>query len=115
MVLKDNSFYVFGGFDGNLYPNYAKRISKFDMSTLRWSVLGSLNIGRSGHNVIEVDDQFLVIGGEYDSGNCCFVSEKCRFWRGRVICTTQEPTVEYFGFKVELFLVPDNFGKYDYC
>ena len=115
ITFKDNSFLTFGGYQGiDSADGYLKRIAKFDMNTLRWSVVGSLNIKRCSHNVIEVDDEFLIIGGATDRV-CCFISEKCRFWRGKIVCTTQEPTAKNFGYNVALFAVPDNFGKYDYC
>ena len=54
-----NSFYVFGGRgDGDKLRTIA-RLNPIDG---RWSRAGRLNKPREWHNVIQIDDEFLVIG-----------------------------------------------------
>ena len=106
MTFFDNSFLMFGGHSGRSLNG----IAKFDMKDLSWSKIGHLYKARHAHSVIAVEDQFLILGGHGTN-----IAEKCRYWRGKLTCSPQEPTLAEYRYSVGLFLVPDNFGKYGYC
>ena len=97
---------MFGGWDDAV----VNTIAKFDLNDLTWTKIGKLYQKRHGHSVIAMDDEFLILGGIGTN-----VAERCRFWHGKLSCAPQEPTLTGYAYNVELFLVPDNFGKYGFC
>ena len=106
MAFFNNSFLMFGGYNGGNLNG----IAKFDMKNLSWSKIGHLYQARHAHSVIGIGDQFLILGGIGTN-----TAEKCRFWRGNMTCSPQQPNLSNYRYSVGLFLVPDNFGKYGYC
>ena len=99
-----SAFYIFGGYTSK-NGNNENRIARLDSNNFTWSLVGELNQGRSGHNIIEIQDQILVVGGAYK-----FKTERCNFVEGKIHCTEQEPKLEYYTLFPELFAVPK-----DYC
>ena len=95
-------FYIFGGYAND---TDTKTIARLDAKTYAWSLSGTINNARRYHNVIYVDSSFLVIGG---SGK--LKTEKCQLLSSvdRVICTTQEPTLDNYTMWPELILVEDD-------
>ena len=81
-------------------------IAQLDSVTLTWSKVGELNVGRYGHNVIEVRAEFLVIGG---GGRGVTETERCRFVAGQIRCTRQKPLLELYAWYPELVSVPDGY------
>ena len=69
--------------------------------------MGRLNQGRNGHAAIEVQGQFLVVGGGGDYGST--VTEKCVFNNKRVRCNAQLPYLHAYETYPELFAVPNDF------
>ena len=78
-----------------------------DSRTYEWTKVGTLNKGRFAHNAIELQGQFLVVGG---TGETEFETEKCTYTYGQVDCTKTGPNLRGFAYWPELYLVPD-----DYC
>ena len=58
-------------------------------------------MARSEHGVIQVDDEFIVVGG---SGK--FMTESCKLNGQSMKCTNREPELDKFTFYPELMLVP---------
>ena len=59
---------------------------------------------RSGHGVIQVDNQFIVVGGNRAYGD--EPTESCKFNKESIICTTREPQLSNFAYYPELMLTP---------
>ena len=59
----ENGFYYFGGNSGDSFGTLEK-ISFLHSKTFLWSTVGALLEKRQKHNVIEVQGQFLILGGE---------------------------------------------------
>ena len=78
---------VFGGSpDGS---SRLSRIAAYAPSTNEWTTDGNLKEGRFHHGVINVGDEYLVIGG-WDTGQRR--SEKCHYTHDQLECTYQNPT-----------------------
>ena len=90
-------------------PNNSDRrestISRFDPIENSWEKLGDLNVARAGQGVIQVGNQFIVVGGSR-SGKEDEPSESCKLNQKSVVCTTREPTLSNFGWYPELMLIP---------
>ena len=69
IIHSQNSFFVLGGFTSE---GVSSIIARFDMGTSSWSHAGNLKNGRLDHGAIEVESNFLTIGG-YGS----LPTEKC--------------------------------------
>ena len=68
-----------------------------------------LNQGRFGHNVINTEGHFLVLGG-FNRYNP-LISEKCKYENGTIECTTQLPLLIGYELYPELLTVPNDFCK----
>ena len=66
-----------------------------------WKKLGDLNVAREGHGVIQVDNEFIVVGG-----TSIKVTESCKLNGESITCTTRTPTLWSFQFYPELILLP---------
>ena len=62
-------------------------------------------MGRRGHGVIQVNDEFIVIGGTR-SGYIDEPIESCKLKRKSMICITKKPILSKFTHYPELMLVP---------
>ena len=69
-----------------------------------WTMVGRLKLARSGHSVIEVNGEFLVVGGLHDKK-----TERCTLVKGKVTCVAQEPMLYDYMMWPELFLVESDF------
>ena len=64
--------------------------------------MGNLKIARSGHNVIEVENEFIVVGGlnsfgAQDKGLKAVPTESCKLnGQSSMTCTTREPVLAQF-------------------
>ena len=75
-------------------PNnsWLSTIARFDPIKNDWKKLGDLKKARYGHSVIQVDNKFIVVGGQqvYHAGN--FIStESCKINGQKMVCTEREP------------------------
>ena len=95
---------MFGGYvDGS----YSKTIGRLDASTLTWTKAGELNYARDSHGAIFNGERVIVAGG---NGN--YKTESCSVdENGIVNCTVQAPTLSYYSFYPEMYLVDDAFCK----
>jgi hypothetical protein len=67
--------------------------------------VGNLNAPREGHGAIVIDGEFLVVGG-YSEFTWQMESERCAVWTDdQVGCTQQTPTLYYYTYWPELFLI----------
>ena len=88
--------------------NYSKdpqsTIARFDPIENTWTKLGNLNVAREGHGVIQVNNEFIVVGGSQSSGED-EPTESCKLNGQSMICTTREPKLSRFSFYPELMLI----------
>ena len=87
-----------------------KTIARFDPIQNSWTKLGSLEVGRSAHGVIQVDNEFIVVGGDrvivVVNGNEGEPTESCKLIGQSMTCTTREPQLSKFSNYPELMLFP---------
>ena len=88
-------FILFGGIgtDKNNKSEFQKAIAQFDPVQDSWTKLGDLKVARLGHGVIQLDNDFIVIGGNsQDSKTKIPVpTETCKLNGESIICTEREP------------------------
>ena len=70
-----------------------------------WKKLGNLNMSRAGHGVIQVDNEFIVVGG-LRRINEDVPTESCKLNGQSMTCTTRQPKLSNFALYPELMLVP---------
>ena len=80
---------------------FQSTIARFDPIQNSWKKLGNLKVARAGHGVIQVDNEFIVVGG---FRNGYEPTESCKFNGESIICTTREPKLSVFTFYPELML-----------
>ena len=80
-------------------------IARFDPMENSWTKLGSLKVARTGHGVIQVDNEFIVVGGWRD-GKEDEPTESCKLFGQSMTCTTREPQLSKFTRYPELMLIP---------
>ena len=78
-------------------------IARFDPIENSWTKLGNLNMTRSGHGVIQVNNEFIVVGG-VDGFAGSELTESCKLNR-TMICTKREPELSKLRYYPELTLV----------
>ena len=80
-------------------------IARFDPIENSWTKLGNLKVARSSHGVIQVDNEFIVVGGVngFEGGE---PTESCKLNGQSMTCTTMEPQLSKFTLYPELMLVP---------
>ena len=93
-------------------PNDSKSresaIARFDPIQNSWSKLGNLNVARSSHGVIQVNNEIIVVGGTSGCLGCGFVdvpTESCKLNGQSMKCVTREPELWNFAYFPELMLV----------
>ena len=90
-------------------PNKSRKhlstIARFDPIQNSWTKLGDLNVAQAGHGVIQVDNQFIVVGGSRD-GDEDKPTESCKLNGESVICITREPQLSVFTYYPELMINP---------
>ena len=59
---------------------------------------------RTGHGVIQVDNEFIVVGGDRD-GDEDVPTESCNLNGQSMTCTDREPQLYGFSFYPELMLI----------
>ena len=85
-----DQFIIFGG---ELGYSTVSRIAAYNPQTDNWSTLGFLKTKRTYTSVIQMEDEFLIIGGlEMDeSESNSRRSERCRFDGAELVCHFQSP------------------------
>ena len=106
VIHHQKAYLYFGGYTNN--TEFDRTIAQLDGRTFQWSIIGQLNQGRNGHNVVQLQDKFLVIGGyNYDLGSV--MAEKCVYSKGNMKCTVQQPSLYYYTDFPELLAVPETY------
>ena len=79
-------------------------IARFDPVQNNWTKLGNLKVARRGLGVIQVKNEFIVVGGldGVDGGE---PTETCKLNEQSITCSTREPTLSKFLYP-ELMLMP---------
>ena len=90
----DDKFIVFGGMTSK---RESKLITAFVPASNSWQTLGNLKSKRADIAVIEINDQFLVIGGN-SQGEICWINY------GEIVCSYQETTIPSEGKFLHLFI-----------
>ena len=95
IVTHEDGFIVFGGIyedstsSTGLYATSV--IAKFNPDSNTWSKLGNLKNKRHEFGMIQIGDEYLIVGGSYDKK-----TETCRLENDEIICTEREPTMTEF-------------------
>ena len=99
---------MFGGFGITKTGNTRKSIIvRFDPIKNSWTKLGNLKVARRGHGVIQVDNEFIVVGGCRDwQCNEDAPTESCTLKEQAMTCTTREPRLASFIKYPELMHIP---------
>ena len=86
---------------------FQKTIARFDPLQNSWTKLGSLNVARSGHKAIQIDNEFIVVGGlrTFGGGVVESPTESCKLNAQSMKCTTRQPTSTKFTIFPELMLM----------
>ena len=101
-IFESGNFYYFGGADDS---GPLSSILRLNAATWTWSNVGNLNSARNGHEVILIENTYLVIGGELNQPN-----EVCLLNNGQFTCEEKNTTLDNYRYKPLLFLVSNNFG-----
>ena len=80
-------------------------IARFDPIENSWTKLGNLKVARRGHGVIQVNNEFIVVGGNRYSDED-EPTESCKLNGQSMTCTTREPQLSDFTLYPELMLMP---------
>ena len=95
MVPHGDGFILFGGLyeDSTSSTGYRATsvIAKFNPDSNTWSKLGNLKNKRHEFGMIQIGDEYLIVGGSYDKK-----TETCRLENNEMICTEREPTMTDF-------------------
>ena len=89
----------------NYSGGHQSTIARFDPIENSWTKLGNLKVPRDGHGVIQVDNEFIVVGGSQiiDADE---PTESCKLNGESMTCTIREPQLSYFSHYPELMLIP---------
>ena len=70
--------------------------------------MGKLKVARGGHGVIQVDREFIVVGGDRTgSDQLNEPTESCKLdEHDKMTCTTRQPQLSNFEYYPELMLIP---------
>ena len=82
-------------------------IARLDPIKNSWTYLGDLKDARKGHSVIQVESQFIVVGGELEESTRYAGAESCILNGESMMCNSREPRkMKSFKFYPELMLMP---------
>ena len=79
-------------------------IARFDPIWNSWTKLGNLQVARDGHGVIQVDNEFIVVGGRISNFNAV-PTESCKLNGQSITCTTTVPELSKFSYYPELMII----------
>ena len=97
MSIINNSYAANNGASGG--PK--STIARFDPIENSWTKLGNLQVNRRGHGVIQVDNEFIVVGGlGYKP------TESCKLTGQSMTCTKRKPNLIKFFEYPQLMLIP---------
>ena len=96
---------MIGGETGS--TSYSKTIARLDSISYEWSKAGDLITGRKGHNAIFDGSDIIVVGGY----GTFLKTEYCKIIGSMVTCVELDPSLIYYAYYSELFLVEEHFCK----
>ena len=107
IIARSSHYILFGG----IYPDsksfYSTNvIAKFDPSSNQWRKLGNFHNSRHGFGVIEIDQKFLVMGGQGNKR-----TELCEVKNETIVCTSREPTMANFRYNPEMMIVASDYAN----
>ena len=97
---------MFGG--QSHYSGLPQDIARLKESSLRWNKVGEIMSSRHGHSVIQLGQSFLVVGGKGRKR-----TEVCDWSHEILYCNEQNPILADYDLYPELFVVPDNYCKFN--
>lgn len=110
VIYLSEAFYVIGGQSKG--PQLHSTIGRLDTKTLEWTEAGNLVAKRSGHNAIFDGEVLIVVGGAGPLYDDSIMSEVCSVVNGtEMMCESQEPELDGYGYYPELFSVWPAFCK----
>ena len=98
VVHKNRRFFLFGG------TTTEDVIAMLDVATRSWSRVGSLNVGRWGHAVVDRENDFIIVGG-----GGTISTERCVLENDEMTCEVVEPNLTKFYIYPEAMLVDKDF------
>ena len=98
-------FVLFGGFDENKKVSIST-VAKFVPTKNIWTKLGNLQFSRHGFGVVEIQKQFLVMGGEGKKR-----TEVCVVTGETIKCKSREPTLDDFQFYPALMVIETGYTE----
>ena len=98
-------FFEFFLFEICYKSTFQSDIARFDPDEDSWARIGYLHGTRAGHGVIQVGNEFIVVGGSRDEDED-IPTESCKLNGQSMICTTREPQLNHFSYYAELMLLP---------
>ena len=107
VVYDAGNFYYFGGHDtgvGLPYGTELDSILRLNAATWTWSEVGKLNSIRRGHQVVVVDNTFMVLGGGDIRHN-----EACTLNNDEFTCEEKTSKLNYYGHTPLVVLVDDDY------
>lgn len=114
VVFAKDAFFVFGGISGNSSSAVMNDIIRLDARIYSWSKVGVLNTGRQNHNIIFINDFFMVVGGKssnrYGTDRLSVSTERCQIQNELMICNDQFPIL--LGYSMWPEVIPVHTG---YC
>ena len=100
-----SDFVLFGGFDENKKVSIST-VAKFSPTKNIWAKLGNLQFSRHGLGAIEIQKQFLVMGGEGKKR-----TEVCVVTGETIKCKSREPIFNDFQFYPALMVVETGYTE----
>ena len=98
-------FVLFGGFDENKKVSIST-VAKFVPTKNIWTKLGNLQFSRHGFGVVEIQKQFLVMGGKGKKR-----TEMCVVTGQKIKCKSREPTLNDFQFYPALMVIETEYTE----
>ena len=103
VVFHAGNFYYFGGRDNT--GTHLRSILCLNAASWTWSNVGQLNSGRLAHGVIQVENKFMVLGGDGTKRN-----EACILSNGYFTCEEKGPSLTWYNLPL-VFLVNGTYGN----
>ena len=87
----EKKFILFGGWNTFLSERLGT-IARFDPAKNVWKHLGKLIKPRNRHSVVQLDNNFIIVGGKRYNNGDYVPTESCKFnKKSKMICTERKP------------------------
>ena len=105
LISLSDAFIIFGGFDEKKNVSVST-IAKFEPTKNIWTKLGNLQFSRHGFGAIEIQKQFLILGGEGKKR-----TEICVITGEKVKCKSREPTLNNFIYYPAMMIIETEYTE----